>query len=155
MREPFASPNWKMALPARFERATCGLGNRRSIHLSYGSKTNIINAIMTYFERQNFVLAIQICNLTMFAVMEAARKSQVFGETNIPCLYRSADSGILYGIFTRRGDQVKKSLKTTDKELARRRLEALRQKVARLNTKAGKAILFADLPNVGWIPSAA
>jgi hypothetical protein len=31
-----------------------------------------------------------------------------------------------------------------DKELARRRVEALRQKVARLNTKAGKAILFTD-----------
>jgi integrase len=31
-----------------------------------------------------------------------------------------------------------------DKELARRRLEALRQKVARLNTKAGKVILFTD-----------
>jgi hypothetical protein len=40
---------------------------------------------------------------------------------------------------------VKKSLKTTGKELARRRVEALRQKVARLNTKAGKAILFAHL----------
>ena len=28
-----------MALPARVELATCGLGNRRSIHLSYGSKS--------------------------------------------------------------------------------------------------------------------
>jgi integrase len=81
----------------------------------------------------------------MFSVMNATRKSQVLEKTNISCLYRSADSGMFYGIFTRKGDQVKKSLKTTDKELARRRLEALRQKVARLNTKAGKAILFADL----------
>jgi integrase len=77
--------------------------------------------------------------------MKTAPKSQVLEKTNIPCLYRSSNSGMFYGIFTRKGDQVKKSLKTTDKELARRRLEALRQKVARLNTKAGKAILFADL----------
>jgi len=81
----------------------------------------------------------------MFRVMNATRKSQVLEKTNVSCLYRSADSGMFYGIFTRKGDQVKKSLKTTDKELARRRLEALRQKVARLNTKAGRAILFADL----------
>ena len=40
--------------------------------------------------------------------MEAALKSQVLKKTNIPCLYRSADSGIFYGIFTRKGDQVKK-----------------------------------------------
>jgi len=76
--------------------------------------------------------------------MEATLKSQVLKKTNIPCLYRSSDSGIFYGIFTRKGDQVKKSFKTTDKELARRRLEALRQKVARLNTKVGRAILFVD-----------
>ena len=91
------------------------------------------------------MLAIQSCNLYDFPVVEAIRKSQTLEKTNIPCLYRSSDSGVLYGIFSRRGDQIKKSLKTTDKELARRRLEALRQKVARLNTKAGKAILFADL----------
>src|SRR6266446_4541445 len=103
----------KLALPARFERATCGLGNRRSIHLSYGSKASKINISMRVSVPQKFTLAIQSCNL--------------------------------YGIFSRRGDQIKKSLRTTDKELARRRLEALRQKVARLNTKAGKAIFFADL----------
>src|SRR5277367_6832435 len=76
--------------------------------------------------------------------MKATVKSQTLEKSNIPCLYRSSASGVFYGIFTRKGDQVKKSLKTTDKELARRRLEALRQKVVRLNTKAGKAILFAD-----------
>ena len=100
---------------------------------------------MSIPECQNIVLAILICNLYDFSAMKTAPKSQVLEKTNIPCLYRSADSGMFYGIFTRKGDQVKKSLKTTDKELARRRLEALRQKVARLNTKAGKAILFADL----------
>ena len=77
--------------------------------------------------------------------MKTTRKSQVLEKTNVPCLYRSSDSGTFYGIFSRKGDQIKKSLKTTDKELARRRLEALRQKVARLNTKAGKAFSFADL----------
>src|SRR5277367_443004 len=76
--------------------------------------------------------------------MKATVKSQTLEKSNIPCLYRSSASGVFYGIFTRKGDQIKKSLKTTDKELARRRLEALRQKVARLNTKVGKAILFGD-----------
>ncbi len=84
--------------------------------------------------------------------MKATRKGQALEKTNIPCLYRSTDSDIYYGIFSRKGDQIKKSLKTTDKELARRRLEALRQKVARLNTKAGKAIFFADLAK-RWLDS--
>lgn len=76
--------------------------------------------------------------------MKATHKSQTLEKTNIPCLYRSTDSDIFYGIFSHKGDQIKKSLKTTDKELARRRLEYLCQKVARLNTKVGKAILFVD-----------
>jgi len=77
--------------------------------------------------------------------MKAARQSQTLEKINVPYLYRSSESGIFYGIFRRKGDQTKKSLKTTDKKLSRCRLEGLRQKVARLNTKAGKAIVFADL----------
>lgn len=82
----------------------------------------------------------------------SSRQSQVLEKTNIPCLYRSDASGIFYGIFTRGSEQVKKSLKTTDKELARRRLESLRQKVARLNTKAGREFTFTDLAN-RWLES--
>ena len=70
---------------------------------------------------------------------------QVLEKVNIPCLYRSKASGVFYGIFSCPGGQVKRSLKTKDKELARRRLEELRQKVGRLNTKAGGNILFEDL----------
>jgi len=82
----------------------------------------------------------------------ADRKTQVLEKTNIPCLYRSAASGIYYGIFTRGTEQVKKSLKTNDKELSRRRLESLRQKVSRLNTKAGREIMFVDMAN-RWLES--
>ena len=75
------------------------------------------------------------------------RKTQVLEKTNISCLYRSAETGIFYGIFTRSGGQVKKSLKTNDKELARRRLEDLRQNVAKLNTKEGRNVVLASFSN--------
>ncbi|MFA5189434.1 MAG: site-specific integrase [Verrucomicrobiia bacterium] len=61
------------------------------------------------------------------------------------CLYRSTTSGIYYALFKRGGRQIKQSLKTTDKEHAKRRLEPLRQKVVRLNTKEAGDLLFADL----------
>ncbi|MBI5818311.1 MAG: site-specific integrase [Verrucomicrobia bacterium] len=61
------------------------------------------------------------------------------------CLYREATSKIYYALFKRGGRQIKQSLKTTDKELAKRRLEPLRQKVVRLNTKDAGDLLFADL----------
>ena len=76
--------------------------------------------------------------------MKTIPTGQVLEKTNISCLYRSIASGVFYGIFRRGQRQVKKSLKTTDKELARRRLEDVRQKVARLNTKEGRNSTFAD-----------
>jgi len=49
-------------------------------------------------------------------------------------------------LFKRAGKQIRRSLKTTDPALARRRLGELRNKVARLNpTRGASRITFANL----------
>lgn len=60
-------------------------------------------------------------------------------------LFRSRSSGIYYALFKRDGKQIRRSLKTDDKDLARRRLEELRSKVNRLADLTGKAIAFEDV----------
>src|ERR1017187_1506359 len=61
-------------------------------------------------------------------------------------LYRLESSGTYYALFKRSGKQIRRSLKTTDPALARRRLGELRNKVARLNTTKGAGkITFANL----------
>ena len=60
------------------------------------------------------------------------------------CLYRSSRTDVYYAIFQRDGKQVKRSLKTTDPELAKRRREVHRQKVERLNSDSAKNLPFAE-----------
>lgn len=61
-------------------------------------------------------------------------------------LYRLESSGTYYALFKRSGKQIRRSLKTTDPALARRRLGELGDKVARLNqVKGASKITFADL----------
>ena len=48
------------------------------------------------------------------------------------CLYRNRH-GVYFAWFSVRGKQLKRSLKTSDKELARRRLAELRKVAARLH----------------------
>ncbi len=60
------------------------------------------------------------------------------------CLYRSSITDVYYGIFERDGRQVKRSLKTADRELAKRRLEDLRRKVERLTADDSKTLPFAE-----------
>jgi site-specific recombinase XerD len=60
------------------------------------------------------------------------------------CLYRSNATDIYYGIFERDDRQVKRSLKTTDRELALRRVSELRVRVERLATGAGVSLHFAE-----------
>jgi integrase len=60
------------------------------------------------------------------------------------CLYRSSLTDCYYAIFQRDGRQVKRSLKTADRELARRKLEELRRKVERLTVSDAKTLPFAE-----------
>lgn len=61
-------------------------------------------------------------------------------------LYRLESSGTYYALFKRAGKQIRRSLKTTDAALARRRLNDLRDKVARLNqTKGASQLTFGKL----------
>ena len=61
-------------------------------------------------------------------------------------LYRLKTSGTYYALLKRGGKQIRKSLKTKDKELAVRKLGELREKVSRLNTdKDLRNITFEEL----------
>ena len=60
------------------------------------------------------------------------------------CLYRSSLTDRYYAIFQRDGRQVKRSLKTTDPELAKRRREEHRRKVERLTGDDAKTLPFAE-----------
>lgn len=61
-------------------------------------------------------------------------------------LYRLESSGQYYALFKRAGKQIRRSLKTTDAALARRRLSEVRDKVGRLNqTKGASKLTFAEL----------
>ena len=61
-------------------------------------------------------------------------------------LYRLESSKTYYALFKRGGKQIRKSLKTTDAALARRRLVDLRDKVSRLNqTKGAGKLPFESL----------
>jgi integrase len=61
-------------------------------------------------------------------------------------LYRLESSGTYYALFKRSGKQIRRSLKTTDGALAKRRLNAMGDKVARLNgAKGAGKITFTEL----------
>ena len=59
-------------------------------------------------------------------------------------LYRSAASAIYYAIFKRDGKQIRRSLHTANKELARRRLEDMCRQAGRISTQEGRLLPFAE-----------
>lgn len=77
------------------------------------------------------------------------------------CLYRNRSSGTYFALVKRKGKQIRKSLKTTDRKLAERRLRDFRAQAGRLNASAAeRKILFSQLAqrwlkirNVGLKPN--
>jgi len=69
------------------------------------------------------------------------------------CLYRVEGSGKYYAILKRAGKQIKRSLKTTDPTMARRRLAELSDNADRLKTGEGSRITFEDLA-ARWLQAA-
>jgi integrase len=67
------------------------------------------------------------------------------------CLYRNLH-GVYFAWFSVRGKQVKRSLKTNDRELARRRLAALRQNAARLHGSEYRNLRLDELAKF-WLES--
>ena len=61
------------------------------------------------------------------------------------CLYRATATGTYYALVKKRGKQIRKSLGTTDRKLAERRLTEFREKVGRLTETGSGKILFAEL----------
>jgi integrase len=66
-------------------------------------------------------------------------------------LYRLESSGVYYALFKRGGKQIRKSLKTVDPALARRRLSELGAKVSRLNQSNGAGHLTFEELAQRWL----
>ena len=64
------------------------------------------------------------------------------------CLYRNRH-GVYFGWFSVRGKQLKRSLKTSDKELARRRLAQLRKAAVRLHGLEDRNLRFEEVVRRG------
>jgi hypothetical protein len=74
---------------------------------------------------------------------------QTLKHTGISNLFRCEASGIYYAIVKVNGKQKRRNLKTRDKEIARRKMEDFRQKVARLTTDDARKMPFAEYDDKG------
>ena len=71
------------------------------------------------------------------------------------CLYRHKSSGAYYALVKRGGKQFRRSLKTSDRQLASRRLAQFRDKMNRLNHHGGDSrVTFGELAD-RWFASIA
>lgn len=82
--------------------------------------------------------------------MQKERKSQILKPVG-ECLYRNG-IGTYFAIIKVSGKQIKRSLKTNDLALAKRRLSELRQKVTRMHGRESRDVRFEELAGL-WMES--
>lgn len=79
---------------------------------------------------------------------------QTFFKKVGECLYRYPNTGTYYALVKRHGKQFRKSLKTTDRQLADRKLADFRSKIGRLgNATRDRGITFMELAK-DWFDAA-
>lgn len=104
----------------------------------------------------------QIASLSSAPVKGAAKTTTVKPRQTLQRvadnLYRSDASGIIYAIISKDGRQIRRSLKTGNKDIARARLEKLRGEILEVDTKHHDAELgrqcFKDAAEC-WLQSVA
>ena len=72
----------------------------------------------------------------------SARRSGVFQKVG-ECLYRYTSNGVYYARIKTHGKEIRRSLETIDRDLARRRLVALKQELASIDQSKAKLTLAA------------
>ncbi len=72
---------------------------------------------------------------------EQASAFQKVGE----CLYRYTPNGVYYGRIKVDGKEIRRSLETTDRDLAKRALAKLKEEQAHIDRSAGKITLAPSL----------
>ena len=82
--------------------------------------------------------------------ISSTRKSYTFKRVS-ENLYKVIETGGYYALVKRGGKQIRRSLKTTDKALARRRLAALKEKASKLRTGKENATITFEKYSERWI----
>jgi integrase len=78
------------------------------------------------------------CNLDYMRTLQS--KIGVFQKVG-ECLYRYSSNGVYYGRIRVDGKEIKRSLKTTDRDLAKRNLAVLKQEQGQIDRSKGKMTL--------------
>jgi len=134
------------------------LGNCCSIHLSYGGNF-VLKSQNYFFELSQPAPAKKLGSFYTFlrfdyySIMQAQPLEndkpdhcEPYFKRVAECLYRHSNTGKYYGLVKRRGKQFRKSLRTTDRQLAERRLAEFRNGVGRhANPTQDPAVTFMEL----------
>ena len=144
----------KMARPPRLERGTLCLEGRCSIQLSYGRTLKIRHLRVPFLALRKSCPKIVPRStkngnpvlLSMTKTEQQIDRPSVWERTRYQRLFRDVPSGTIFARFKIRGKQVRKSLKTTNLEMAKNKLAVLeRNERAIAHERRREKMLFSQI----------